>query len=66
MGGAGDTEGCGRGIRRVNWWIWRVVRGYERLGGLRRYGHSGRGSTYKSGVLEARYYFWRECGGYLG
>jgi len=23
-------------------------------------------STYKSGVLEARYYFWRECGGYLG
>lgn len=23
-------------------------------------------STYKSGVLEARYYFWRECSGYLG
>lgn len=22
--------------------------------------------TYKSGVLEARYYFWRQCGGYLG
>ena len=38
MGGAGDTEGCGRGIRRVIWWIWRFVRGYEKLRGLRRYG----------------------------
>jgi len=40
VGGEGGAERCR--IRRVNWWIWRFVRGYERFGGLRRYGHSGR------------------------